>query len=65
LLQKAVNATDIKLCDNIIMDTEKNKCKDVINFKIAVSTKDTNTCSNINEEALKTQCNNTLYNINK
>jgi len=65
LLQKAINANDIKLCDNITMDTEKNKCEDVINLKIALSTKDINKCLEINEDILKSQCNDTLVNINK
>ena len=60
IMQNAVKAYDISLCNNINNIALELRCKDIINFKLAISSKDVNNCSLINDEKLKSQCKDTL-----
>ncbi len=65
ILQKAIISLDINSCKKIIKIELKNKCRDVINFKLALNLKDINKCYLITEWDLKTKCTTVLNNINK
>lgn len=64
ILQISIDSLDIKSCDMINSESVKIKCLDIINFKLAISTKDINNCSKISNVTLKSQCNETLIKIN-
>lgn len=60
IMQNAVKANEIKLCDDINNVSLRLRCNDVINFKLAINSKDINNCSLISDEKLKSQCKDTL-----
>ncbi|MFA5916809.1 MAG: hypothetical protein WC850_01070 [Candidatus Gracilibacteria bacterium] len=64
ILQKAVISLDINSCSKILNIELKNKCQDVINFKLALNLKDVNKCSLITDKDLKNKCSETLIKIN-
>lgn len=63
ILQKAISSLDLKSCGNINSLSLKIKCKDIINFKLAINIKDLKSCSKINDELLKSQCNEILLKL--
>lgn len=65
ILKKAIDTLDLKSCNTIKTDNLKNKCLDVINFKLAISNKNNSLCWKINDEKLKSQCYDTLIKIKK
>ena len=42
--KKAIDTLDLKSCNTIKTDNLKNKCLDVINFKLAISNKNNSLC---------------------